>query len=843
VNQNQEPNDMNTRMRRIPLLMPLCATLACLLVVTAAADEAQPERVSLKDYEWARQADWIGDFDYERIETRSQRKQCIAYTMEMKVRHVERLRERNLPHLRPTLSANDDWIIGMSAGWQEDPEIPSQPLFGYVIADPDVEKPQLRVVLNGGNHPNEHPACWVLHALIEFLVSDDPRAQELRRQAVFYVYPTVNPDGKWYLHSREHGRIMTGRSNPELFAVDAKDHNRVWNTTGKFTTIDLVKQAMLHDTGGQPDYLLDFHGIPRVSYVYALKRSRYALALATTEGGINLRPRTPHPGMLRAWAEHPDGLGAAHAFTPEIASMSKEELFQQGKLFALAFHNLVTNNVPETLEREHPDIDPVPPPSPVAGWTFAGNLQSTFGGLPDGTGHDVEFADETRFDEADNRSLRLNGKSSYVDLGQVERLNLSREMTVAAWVKGEARSSATTYLIGRYSPAGDQRGWTLAQHPRTGEMIVTLSSDGSHDGSRIKRFVSALWPRTDVFDGHWRHVAFTFQTGDGADGRVRLFVDGTELKLGDGAHAFDNAPIHGLHVPDAPLTIGARSDAKRFFDGLLDEVAVWDVPLSAEEIRWLSRNSVRELASAPARPVPSAPELPDVAGLRLHLDASDEESLERTESGSVVGWKHSRDRSILFAPPGRPPLRVVDAANGRPAVRFGDAVTLVPNSAALSLTNDVDGLTVFLVGRSFSEGSPTSLRIGTGSSFSRLRFMLGRRQGKHRMLARRLDEDDFQQLAGGEHRPGVWSIETALIDFADGKASLSVNGAEVAASDTFLTPGRTSPADSLMFRIGNDHDNGFWRGDLAELLIFDRALTHAERESIESYLSRKYIVP
>lgn len=44
-------------------------------------------------------------------------------------------------------------------------------------------------MLAGGNHPREDPACWTLHGLVEFLVSEDPQARELRQGFEFFVYP------------------------------------------------------------------------------------------------------------------------------------------------------------------------------------------------------------------------------------------------------------------------------------------------------------------------------------------------------------------------------------------------------------------------------------------------------------------------------------------------------------------------------------------------------------------------------------------------------------------------------------------------------------------------------
>src|SRR5690606_7273411 len=104
--------------------------------------------------------------------------------------------------------------------------------------DRDFDGPKLKVVLVGSNHPHEHPACWALHGMVEFLVSADPRAEMVRRHVVFYVYPVVNPDGKVAVLADRRGPFTNVNGNPELRAAGEKNHNRVWDTDGRFTSID-----------------------------------------------------------------------------------------------------------------------------------------------------------------------------------------------------------------------------------------------------------------------------------------------------------------------------------------------------------------------------------------------------------------------------------------------------------------------------------------------------------------------------------------------------------------------------------------------------------------------------
>lgn len=51
------------------------------------------------------------------------------------------------------------------------------------------------VFITGRVHPGESPASHVVHGLIAFLSSQDPRAALLRKLATWIIVPMLNPDG------------------------------------------------------------------------------------------------------------------------------------------------------------------------------------------------------------------------------------------------------------------------------------------------------------------------------------------------------------------------------------------------------------------------------------------------------------------------------------------------------------------------------------------------------------------------------------------------------------------------------------------------------------------------
>lgn len=257
-----------------------------------------------------------------------------VYTMDMIGYHVERLAEH--PDVMPTRSADQQMVIGRSPGWAQDPEVPEHDVYGFQITDGQADGAKLSIVLVGGNHPREQTGSWALQGALDFLVSDDPRAEQLRRWCTFYAYPMVNPDGRY---------ALSGRSNPEMQAEKISDHNRVWNTTGRFSTIDIVTGAMRADTAGTVHYLLDFHSAGATFFFTGpeLMTSPYAQAMTAREPEVLPRRSEGHPGMIRNWAMSSEGLNVPFAYTPELAGGENvKRSLEVGQSFILAFHDLIT---------------------------------------------------------------------------------------------------------------------------------------------------------------------------------------------------------------------------------------------------------------------------------------------------------------------------------------------------------------------------------------------------------------------------------------------------------------------------------------------------------------------
>lgn len=151
----------------------------------------------------------------------------------------------------PTTSADNNLIIGQSAGGTDDlgRAIPPHDLYGFQITDTSASGPKEKIVLLSGVHSNEVNGNHTLHGLVEWLLGTSAEAAQLRRDAIIYVYPMVNPDGRYAGYNR--GTVEAEREDP----------NRQWSSGnwGNNTEVRIVAQALSADTGGDIDYLMDLH--------------------------------------------------------------------------------------------------------------------------------------------------------------------------------------------------------------------------------------------------------------------------------------------------------------------------------------------------------------------------------------------------------------------------------------------------------------------------------------------------------------------------------------------------------------------------------------------------------
>jgi large repetitive protein len=182
-------------------------------------------------------------------------------------------------------------------------------------------------------------------------------------------------------------------------------------------------------------------------------------------------------------------------------------------------------------------------------------------------------------------ALRLNGTTGYARVPHHSTLDVSQQMTVAGWVRPEAR--ATQYLV-RKGTQNTVDGYELSL-ANGGTAFVRFNQATSGNTYRIDS--TSAYPTNG---STWMHLAATY---DGTT--MRLYVNGAQQAAAPG-------PPGGIATNTQPFIVGAQLNTsgtpERFFKGAMDDLHLHNRALSATEIAQLATPDAR----SPDQPAPGA---------------------------------------------------------------------------------------------------------------------------------------------------------------------------------------------------------------------------------------------
>ncbi|MHC4586850.1 MAG: LamG domain-containing protein, partial [Planctomycetota bacterium] len=166
-------------------------------------------------------------------------------------------------------------------------------------------------------------------------------------------------------------------------------------------------------------------------------------------------------------------------------------------------------------------------------------------------------------------ALAFDGDGDYVDLGKDPAFDVTRQITISAWIKVNAFDTDWQAIINR----GDS-AWRL-QRDGNNNTLEFACTGLVVPGTRW----AAIHGTVDVNDGRWHHAVGTY---DGS--HICLYVDG---KLDVSSTASGTIKINNQSV-----YIGENSEqTDRFWNGLIDDVRIYSYALSADEIAEVTENA------------------------------------------------------------------------------------------------------------------------------------------------------------------------------------------------------------------------------------------------------------
>ncbi len=181
-------------------------------------------------------------------------------------------------------------------------------------------------------------------------------------------------------------------------------------------------------------------------------------------------------------------------------------------------------------------------------------------------------------------ALALDGVEDYVNCSVSTSLNITDAITLSAWVKTNDTGN------GQHNPYITKGDTSYGLKHFTDNGIEFFIYDGDWYQARSDALDSS-------FNGVWHHVAGTY--------------DGSELKLYlDGALLATTEHVGSIATNQFAVNIGRNSEADdgtRFYEGLIDDVRIYNRALSSAEIAYLADTTQGD--GQLYVPVPSAAEL------------------------------------------------------------------------------------------------------------------------------------------------------------------------------------------------------------------------------------------
>ena len=182
--------------------------------------------------------------------------------------------------------------------------------------------------------------------------------------------------------------------------------------------------------------------------------------------------------------------------------------------------------------------------------------------------------------DADNYAVNSDGSSTEIIVSDCEAVDITNALTISAWVNPNGTNTVNVGngIVAKYDFTDGERAYALYLGDDL-DIAFVVNSNGLAAGGAYLVTYNAPIPT-----GTWSHITATFEPSTA----MRLYLNGVEVKS-----TTTSVPAT-IHNSPEDLRIGVLSEAHRAtstFDGLIDEVVLYDKTLTAAEVLTLYQAS------------------------------------------------------------------------------------------------------------------------------------------------------------------------------------------------------------------------------------------------------------
>ena len=182
---------------------------------------------------------------------------------------------------------------------------------------------------------------------------------------------------------------------------------------------------------------------------------------------------------------------------------------------------------------------------------------------------------------ANTETMSFNGTDQYIDGGSSSNFQFqaSDSFTLSAWVYSTVSQVNRQIIIGnRNWNTNPYQGWDLRTSLQGGINRIEMTLDS---GTSVAQYYTT----TGISLNQWHHIVGIYDASQSAIGdRFSFYIDGSLV-----GKAANYAQIPATITYETKLTVGAIQDQNgsqyAFWNGKLDEVAIFNTALSADKIQ------------------------------------------------------------------------------------------------------------------------------------------------------------------------------------------------------------------------------------------------------------------